>query len=166
MVRPIAMPAPPPSMTSRTSSSTRRGRRRARAAQEEHGHAHAGHHPGHGARWRSAPGATAGTGTLIIGAPMSWAMIAAITMASVSRRIRPSSHTSGSIESLELRLARLLEDLAQQLERGAVTGSSMSIRVMCFTPVHPSAAARGTLATSRSSSSKAEPARPVRLMER
>jgi hypothetical protein len=42
----------------------------------------------------------------------------------------------------------------------------MSMRVMCFTPDQPSAAARGTLATNRSSSSKAEPARPVRLIDR
>ena len=50
--------------------------------------------------------------------------------------------------------------------RRAVTGSAMSMRVMCLTPVHPSAAACSTVATSRSSSSNALPASPVRLSDR
>ena len=87
----------------------RRGRGRARRRWPPPGP------PRAGARHR-AP--TAGTGTLITGAPMSWAMTAASTMASVSRRIRPSCHTSGSIRASSSACACLLEHLAQQLERG------------------------------------------------
>ena len=100
------------------------------------------------------------------GAPMSWAMTEASTMASVSRRIRPWSHTSGSISASSPAALACSSTWPSSSSADAVIGSSMSIRVMCFTPDQPSAAARGTLATRRSSSSKAEPANPVRLMER
>ena len=100
------------------------------------------------------------------GAPMSWAMIDANTMASVSRRIRPWSHTNGSMSASSPAALACSSTWPRSSSAAAVIGSSRSIRVMCFTPDQPSAAARGTLATRRSSSSNAEPARPVRLMER
>ena len=76
--------------------------------------------PPPGPRRAGAPhrGSTAGTGTLITGAPMSWAMTAASTMASVSRRIRPSLPHQRLDQRLEPGRSRLLEHLAQQLERG------------------------------------------------
>ena len=94
------------------------------------------------ARWRSAPGRAAGTGTLITGAPMSWAMIGASTMASVSRRIRPSSHSSGSISASSPASLDCSSTWPSSSSAEAVSGSSMSMRVMCLTPVQPSAAAR------------------------
>ena len=60
----------------------------ARTPEEEDRHADAGHHPGDGALTVGA-GLAVGTGTLMTGAPMSWAITAASTTASVSRRMPP-----------------------------------------------------------------------------
>ena len=55
-----------------------------RTTEEEDGASDRPHHPVHGCRPRF-PGPSSGTGTLRMGAPMSWAMMAAKTMVSVSR---------------------------------------------------------------------------------
>ena len=99
------------------------------------------------------------------GVPMSWAMI------------EPAQWHPCRVGSVRLpmpaaqsarpgRPPSTVEHLAEQPSADAVMASSMSMRVMCFTPDQPSAAARGTLATRRASNSKTEPASPVRLMER
>ncbi len=59
-----------------------------------------------------------------------------------------------------------VEHLPSSSSADAVSGSARSMRVMCLIPVQPSAAARATLATRRSSSSKTDPASPVRFSER
>ena len=58
---------------------------------------------------RSAPGATAGTGTLITGAPRSWAITAANTIASVSRAhpaVAPQQRLDQGLEPGEARLSK------------------------------------------------------------
>ena len=97
---------------------------------------------------------------------MSCATTAANTMESVSRATRPSRHISGSISASSAADRACSSTRPSSSSAGEVRWSAMSIRVMCLTPVHPSAAARGTLATRRSSSSKTEPASPVRFSER
>ncbi len=116
---------------------------------------------------RAAPGATSGTGTLSTGAPRSWATMAAYTIESVSRAAWPSRHDKDSTSAVEPeRRVPIRAPCPSSSRAGAVTGSARSMRVMCLTPVQPSAAARSTLATERSSSSNALAASPVRLSDR
>ena len=117
MVRPMAMPAPPPSMTSRTSSRTAsRPAAVQRAAEEEDGHAHAGHHPGHGALALRA-GRHRGHRHLdhrcahVVGDDRR--QHNAVRVAADA----PSFPRQRFDQRLEPRLLRLLEHLAQQLER-------------------------------------------------
>ncbi len=115
---------------------------------------------------RAAPGSVSGTGTLSTGAPMSWATTAAKMIASVARDMRPSRHDSDSTNASRPEARARSSTSPSSSSAGAVSGSVRSMRVMCLTPVHPSAAAASTLTTRRSSSSKALPASPVRLSDR
>ena len=110
--------SPPPAMTSRTSSSTGAPAGVARADHRERGPARR-RWPPRGPRPAGAlaPAATAGTGTLMTGAPISCATTAANTMDSVSRATRPSRHDERLDQRLEPGRPGLLEHLPEQLER-------------------------------------------------